>query len=446
MADEEAIWDDDSGHVVRIKRRMVVDECDDDDELTRMDAWHFSGGEPAVPLFPKPTLTRSPSEYVRTQAAEEESTTEEEDDDEQDDKTIDDSESHIELGESEHPEEVDEALASLVHPATDLEPKRGSRRFFCTLNNWDESEYQQIRGWLEEKSEYAVIGKEIGPECGTPHLHIYMRLKNAITFKNLAKKPGFARCNIARCKGTEAENDKYVKKDGDYLVIHPENFQSQGQRRDLEEASQLLLTKGRAGLDELVRSDPKLFVQHHNGFRALLDFQDHKRFLSQNPTCVWFYGRSGSGKSHQCFEAVMKESSDRSVDFADISCAGLKWCDGYKGEKICIFNDLREVNSNGVKIPMNFWTSVIDKWPCRVEVKGSSLNMQADSFYITSVLHPSQFYAGDAREPNEQFLRRITKVIKCVKNAVDGVEIFTQIDMGNGLTPQPQSDIGFNIP
>ena len=75
MADEEAIWDDDSGHVVRIKRRMVVDECDDDDELTRMDAWHFSGGEPAVPLFPKPTLTRSPSEYVRTQAAEEESTT-----------------------------------------------------------------------------------------------------------------------------------------------------------------------------------------------------------------------------------------------------------------------------------------------------------------------------------------------------------------------------------
>jgi hypothetical protein len=395
----------------------------------------WSPPEPEDLVIPPPAkLVRQSNQYVDDAAAEESDVDECEDVQEVEVAADNDDESDV------------LSLKDLVFDKSVPEPKKGSRRFFCTLNNWDEEEYRLIFDFLEERSEYAIIGKELAPTTGTPHLHIYLRVKNAMTFNVLRKKPGFARCDIRRCKGTEPQNRTYVAKDGDFVEIHPENAQKQGLRRDLEQAAQLLLTKGRVGLAELVQSDPKLFVQHHNGFRALLDFQDAKRMLKQNPNCVWFYGRSGHGKSHACWEAAAAEAESRGVEVADVSCASLTWCDGYKGEKICIFNDLRETNGKGTKIPMNFWTSIVDKWPCRVEVKGSSINMQADSFYITSVLHPSQFYAGDAREPNEQFLRRITRVIKCEKRVVDGVDVYTKTEMGNGLTPQPQSDIGFVMP
>ena len=88
-----------------------------------------------------------------------------------------------------------------------------TRRWVFTLNNYSESEYENMIEYAVSKSQDFCIGKEIG-ETGTPHLQGYIEFKGQISLKTLKDLNG--RAHWEKARGNKVENWKYCSKDGDY--------------------------------------------------------------------------------------------------------------------------------------------------------------------------------------------------------------------------------------
>lgn len=48
------------------------------------------------------------------------------------------------------------------------------KRFCFTLNNYTEDDIKKLQEYAQEWTQFAIIGKEIAPTTGTPHLQGYM--------------------------------------------------------------------------------------------------------------------------------------------------------------------------------------------------------------------------------------------------------------------------------
>jgi len=84
------------------------------------------------------------------------------------------------------------------------------RKGIFTLNNYTDTEYQDIKEWLKKDAKVAIIGKEVGKE-GTPHLQGYFEFKNARNIKS-----HMPRAHIEKAKGTVKDNWIYCTKDDNF--------------------------------------------------------------------------------------------------------------------------------------------------------------------------------------------------------------------------------------
>lgn len=55
-------------------------------------------------------------------------------------------------------------------------------RWTFTLNNWTEEDYALLAEFASE-TRYAIIGKEIAPGTGTPHLQGFFRLRQRMSMQ-----------------------------------------------------------------------------------------------------------------------------------------------------------------------------------------------------------------------------------------------------------------------
>jgi len=111
-------------------------------------------------------------------------------------------------------------------------------------------------------------------------------------------------------------------------------------------------------------------------------------------TCNIYWGRSGTGKSRKAWERGGLESypKDPRTKF---------WC-GYSGQKNVIIDEFR----GGIDIAHVLrW---LDRYPVRVEIKGSSVPLCAEAFWITSNTHPSQWWPDLDAATLDAFYRRVT--------------------------------------
>jgi hypothetical protein len=94
-------------------------------------------------------------------------------------------------------------------------PKQSSeRKCWCfSLNNYTEIETKVMVEYLSSNST-AIVSKEVGEKCGTPHLQGYFELKKKKRFTALKKEPAFKRCHIEPAGGTREHNERYIKGDG----------------------------------------------------------------------------------------------------------------------------------------------------------------------------------------------------------------------------------------
>lgn len=93
-------------------------------------------------------------------------------------------------------------------------PRKRSRRWCITLNNYSEDEYNSLMTKLSQLAQGFIVGKETGSE-GTPHLQGYIEFKSQREFATIKKLN--ERMHILRAEGTRNENIRYCSKEGDFF-------------------------------------------------------------------------------------------------------------------------------------------------------------------------------------------------------------------------------------
>ena len=262
--------------------------------------------------------------------------------------------------------------------------------FVFTINNFSDDDLKAVSS-VECHS--INVGSEVG-ESGTPHLQGVIYLNSPMLIKGLNKRLG-NRAWIQRCKGSWKQNVKYTSKDENIIRSEGEGPQ-QGQRTDLSEIKALI--DSGATMQEIAEANFGSFVKNHRAFNA---YRLLKRKRKRDPIDVrWYWGPSGSGKSHAAFEefpdAYMAEIPDRKGDKL--------WFDGYDDESCIVFDDFRD----GVIPYHKLLRLTMDIGPpSKMETKGGSVCLNnVTTIIFTSIFDPKKTLA----EYDVQFERRLSTV------------------------------------
>lgn len=312
-----------------------------------------------------------------------------------------------------------------------------------TLNNYTAAEVNQIRKAMEEDFQYGVFGYELAPGTGTPHLQGYMHFKNPRAPSGVNKIPGFGRAALFFCDKSEQANIKYCKKKESkdpskpvpWEEFHPENADLPDQnpnKQHLRDVAMKIRHDGPKAMAGIIDEHPEMYVRHHRGFQALATAVAPKRHLSAPPKCVYAFGPPGSGKSTFIHELAEAESTATGESIYYWG-ANWPWGDGYCDEKIIVIDDIRDRDFKGCAIPVAFMTKMIDRFPHMIQTKGGHVQFQGTSFYMSSVMHPADMWNKDVNDPVTQFLRRITDLWICEKDAAGD---YQRQRLGDGLTPR----------
>ena len=120
---------------------------------------------------------------------------------------------------------------------------------------------------------------------------------------------------------------------------------------------------------------------------------DYSRAVGMERKCYVFWGKTGSGKSRRAWDEAGMEAycKDPRTKF---------WC-GYQVEKHVVIDEFR----GGIDVShLLRW---LDRYPVRVEIKGSSRPLVAEKIWITSNISPDFWYPGLDEETLNALKRRL---------------------------------------
>lgn len=230
---------------------------------------------------------------------------------------------------------------------------------------------------------WIIYGKEIAPKTGTPHLQGFIYMRHPQTIKGMVRKCSGPHYEVAY--GDDFAQIKYTTKDGS--VTEHGTKPQQGKRNDIEKVKQMV--KEHKTMNEIVFEADS--YQAARMAELLMKYQ--KAPIREKPYVEWIIGRSGSGKTRRAIRIAGEDYW--------ISSDNLQWWDGYYGQKSVILDDFR-----GDMCKFNYLLRLLDRYPVRVQTKGSSQWLNADKIIITSDRHPKQIFR-DCGENLKQLTRRI---------------------------------------
>lgn len=106
-----------------------------------------------------------------------------------------------------------------------------------------------------------------------------------------------------------------------------------------------------------------------------------------------FWGATGTGKSRRAWEEAGLESYPKDP------CT--KWWSGYRGQAHVVIDEFR--GAIGISHILR-WT---DRYPVVVEIKGGAVVLEATKIWITSNLHPNDWYPDLDAETKAALMRRL---------------------------------------
>lgn len=268
-----------------------------------------------------------------------------------------------------------------------------NRKWFITINNYLEEEWDVARKEITE-CEYGICCREIGKISKIPHIHIWLRYKNARSFKSIQKK--FPRANIQEGKGRDQDQD-YLKKDNIFYE-HGER-EKQGKRSDLDCIKEIVKNGG--GMTEII--DSSTSYQSLKCGELLLKYQELPREIKKIDV-IWYYGKAGSGKTKKIYDTEVNIFRPTSY----------KWWEGYDNHKVVLLDDWRPSWCSFVNL-----LKLTDIYPFRVQCKGGSRQVKYEKIYITSHLSPTQYFEELLEGDYAQLKRRITELV-CFDTEVRG--------------------------
>lgn len=121
--------------------------------------------------------------------------------------------------------------------------------------------------------------------------------------------------------------------------------------------------------------------------------KDHMAPVSVERRCFVYWGRTGSGKSHQAWSQATLSAYPKDPNS--------KFWDGYAGQSNVVIDEFRGA------ISISHLLRWLDKYPCIVENKGGSVCLAASTIWITSNIPPKDWYPGLDEETQRALLRRM---------------------------------------
>lgn len=301
-------------------------------------------------------------------------------------------------------EDVDDELFQMPD-----DPKGKVRAYLVTINNYSEQEVELVEKYMNDKkrTRYCCIGWETAPTTGTPHIHVYFHWVSQVSFTQMKKK--FPRADIRVCRGTPQQISDYCKKEGTFK--EQGDLPKSGKRSDIDHIRDVLQETSKMA-DVVVCARSYQAVQVAEKY-----LQYHERPRNWKPIVKWYWGQSGSGKTHKAVQELGEHYYDAPHDG--------KWWQGYDAHENVLIDDMRETFMDWSK-----FLKLIDKNKFRVECKGSSRQFLARKIIITSPYPPEELYAN--REDKFQLVRRL-----------DEIRHFSEIYIGDENNPDEETDILF---
>lgn len=303
------------------------------------------------------------------------------------------------------------------------------RNVVWCLNNWTQADYDRI---CQIPHRYHVIGKEIGPKSGTPHLHGYLELEEQMRFKALKEALGQNVWFEAR-RGSAEQAADYAKKDGEF--VESGQISQQGAKSCIADLKKRL--EDGETPDDIILDDPYSFHMYGRTLMAMWEIMLKRRKpRTVQPEAIWIHGPTGAGKSHAAFTEITGTYYDVPDDDG--------WWDNYEGQDTVIFNDFR-----GDAMKFNLLLKMIDKWPFSVRRRNKApMPFSSKKVIITCIMPPQTLYGGmgESGETLDQLLRRI-KIVHMPKKYEPVVTECPQKAMlaSGGITNEAKEPEAFNI-
>lgn len=257
-----------------------------------------------------------------------------------------------------------------------------------TYRHWCFTSYTEVKydvSWMR----YLVVGKETCPSTKRKHYQCHVYSEKPLRFTGIKKKLQGAHIEVS------VDPDKsiaYCKKDGDWQEFgkKPE----QGARTDLTSLKDKILAG--TTVSSIVLEDPQAYHQYGRTLQKIEDIKESQMKRNFRPEVYWFYGPTGTGKSHYVHS---KEKDLYCKSFNDD-----KWWDGYHFQEAVLLDDYRG------EMKYNDLLQFLDKYPYTVPRRGRApIQMMAKRIYITAPKKPEEIYL-DNSDSIDQLLRRIKEV------------------------------------
>jgi hypothetical protein len=257
-----------------------------------------------------------------------------------------------------------------------------SNGWIWTVNNW-EAEHVEITKKLDYK--YLIIGDEIAPTTGTPHLQCYVYFNNARTWSSMKKKLPFGN-NIMKANGNAKSNQTYCSKEK--VLFEGGEIPRQGKRNDIEVCRDLVKDGGN------MREVTDICTSMQGVRIAEIWLKYHEKPRDWKPDIFWFWGPPGSGKTREAFDMCRDPW---------VSGKDLKWWEGYDGQGDVIIDDFRCTDCTFSEL-----LHITDRYAFRVENKGGSRQLRAKRIIFTSPFPPEK--AFNNTEDKFQLIRRFLEI------------------------------------
>lgn len=257
-----------------------------------------------------------------------------------------------------------------------------------TINNYNDNDIKALK---EMKYKYIVCGDEVCPTTGTPHIQGYVYFHNDRHFNALKKE--LPRANIRKCKGTPEQNITYCKKTNNILYEDGEP-PSQGKRKDLEEVKNDIL-EGRTTSEDIAVEHLMIYHQYARTLTKIEDIAMRRKFRTEMTQGIWYFGATGTGKSHIAYEGFNPLTHYNWKDDGG-------WQDGYIQQETVIINEFRG------EIKYKDLLQIVDKFPYEVRRRNREpMPFTSKKVIITSALPPCEVYKNlNEKDSLEQLTRR----------------------------------------
>lgn len=263
------------------------------------------------------------------------------------------------------------------------------RSFVFTMHNWTEDSLQAILNTFKD-ARYIIIGKEWGKSGQTKHLQGFIQLNKRITLKKIG---GMFPWHVEKTMGTPEQAMLYCKKEGDFIEVGTLSSAETGSR-NTESRWRVIVDMAKNGQFQLIEEQyPSEYLRCLRNLHMVR--VEAMSPLSNEKKCLWLWGKPGTGKSRFAF------------DYDNMAYAKManKWWDGYKDQKTIVLDDIGK-DHRVLGYHLKRWT---DRYPVIMEIKGTAIPCQYDTFIITSNYTIDDIWDSD-QEMAEAIKRRFTVI------------------------------------